>query len=90
MCASDRKKALEHFSNRKVPVVSDSFTEAGDISVADCFEIARLICHGYKEGGFGHVAIVYTNFVNMMVQEPKFIPNFAAAGYEVTASEGCT
>ena len=43
------KKALEHFSNRKVPVVSDSFTEAGDISVADCF-------------------------VNMMVQEPKFIP----------------
>ena len=68
------KKALEHFSNRKVPVVSDSFTEAGDISVADCFEIARLICHGYKEGGFGHVAIVYTNFVNMMVQEPKFIP----------------
>lgn len=24
--------------------------------------------------GFGHVAIVYTNFVNMMVQEPKFIP----------------
>ena len=27
-----------------------------------------------KEGGFGHVAIVYTNFVNMMVQEPKFIP----------------
>ena len=54
--------------------MADSFTEAGDISVADCFEIARLICHGYKEGGFGHVAIVYTNFVNMMVQEPKFIP----------------
>lgn len=74
MCASDRKEGIGAFSNRKVPVVSDSFTEAGDISVADCFEIARLICHGYKEGGFGHVAIVYTNFVNMMVQEPKFIP----------------
>ena len=35
------KKALEHFSNRKVPVVSDSFTEAGDISVADSIQIPR-------------------------------------------------
>ncbi len=69
---------------------ADSFTEAGDISVADCFEIARLICHGYKEGGFGHVAIVYTNFVNMLVAGAGIYSNFAAAGYEVTASEGCT
>lgn len=68
------KKALEHFSNRKVPIVTDAFPEAGDISVADCFEIARLVCSGYKEGGFGHVALVYTNFVNMMTQEPKLIP----------------
>ena len=68
------KKALEHFSNRKVPIVTDAFPEAGDISVADCFEIARLVCSGYKEGGFGHVALVYTHFVNMMTQEPKLIP----------------
>lgn len=68
------KKALEHFSNRKVPIVTDAFLEAADISVADCFEIARLVCSGYKEGGFGHVALVYTNFVNMMTQEPKLIP----------------
>ncbi len=68
------KKALEHFSNRKVPIVTDEFWEAGDISVTDCFEIANLVCRGFKEGSFGHVAIVYTNFINMMTQEPKSIP----------------
>lgn len=68
------KKALEHFASRKYPIVTDAFQEAGDISVADCFEMARLICKGFKSGGFGHVAIAYTNFVNMMSQVPAVIP----------------
>lgn len=68
------KKALEYFANRKMPILTEEFLEAGDISVADCFEMARLVCEGYKNGGFGHVAIIYTNFVNMMTQEPKQIP----------------
>lgn len=68
------KKALDHFSSRKVPILTDTFPEAGDISVADCFELARLICRAYRDGGFGHVAVAYTNFINMMSQEPAIIP----------------
>ena len=67
------KKALEHFSNRKVPVVSDSFTEAGDISVADCFEIARLLCEEFRAGKYGHIGLCYTGFVSMLTQEPRVI-----------------
>ena len=68
------KKSMERFSGRMMPVLTDAFQEAQGISVADCFEIARLICEAYRNGAFGHVAIAYTNFVNMMTQEPSIIP----------------
>ena len=68
------KKSYDRYSGRSVPIISDSFMIAQDISVSDCFEIARIVCSAYRKGAFGHLTVAYTKFVNMMTQEPELIP----------------
>ena len=48
--------------------------KAGDISVADCFEMANLLCGEFKKGEFGHIDLCYTKFVSMLSQQPSAIP----------------
>ena len=45
------KKAVEYFERHKIRILTDSFAIAGDISVSDCFEISRLVCQKFLEGG---------------------------------------
>ncbi len=68
------KKAVDYFKRRDVQIVTEAFSEAGDISVSDCFEMARLLCREYLAGRFGHISICYTEFVSMMTQTPKVDP----------------
>ena len=42
----------------------------GELSVSDCFTIAKLLCRTFKSGDFGHVALGYTNFISMLSQRP--------------------
>ena len=64
------KKAVEYCKRKGITLVTEAFSEAGDISVADCFEMARLLCREYKEGKYGHIAVCYTEFKSMMTQIP--------------------
>jgi F-type H+-transporting ATPase subunit gamma len=50
--------------------VTEEFAEAADISVSDCFEIAKLLCSAYRAGEYGHMALCYTNFISMLSQKP--------------------
>ena len=68
------KKSLDRFAGHSVPIITDSFQIAQDITVSDCFEIARVVCEAFRRGDFGHLEIAYTRFVNMMTQEPAIIP----------------
>ena len=65
------KKAVEYFKRRKVECVTEAFAEVADISVADCFEIANLLCTEFKKGSFGHIELCYTKFVSMLSQRPE-------------------
>ena len=38
------KKAVEYFRQRGVECLTDRFAEIAGVSVADCFEIAKLLC----------------------------------------------
>ena len=68
------KKSLDRFAGHSVPIISDHFQIAQDITVSDCFEIARIVCEAFRRGAFGHLAVAYTKFVNMMSQVPAMIP----------------
>ncbi len=68
------KKAVEYFHRRGIEILTEDFATVADISVADCFEIARLLCREYREGRFGHIELCYTEFVSMLSQRPEVYP----------------
>ena len=68
------KKAVEYSKRNGFACVTDSFGEIADVSVADCFEMANLLCGEFKKGEFGHIDLCYTKFVSMLSQQPSAIP----------------
>ena len=68
------KKAVEYSKRNGFACVTESFSEIADISVADCFEMANLLCGEFKNGEFGHIDLCYTKFVSMLSQQPDAIP----------------
>lgn len=65
------KKAVEYFHRRGTKCLTEDFAEIADISVADCFEMANLLCAEFRKGTFGHIELCYTNFVSMLSQQPE-------------------
>ena len=68
------KKAVEYFRRRRIPIVTEGFAEIAGISVSDCFEMARILCEGFCNGEYGHIELVYTEFISMLSQIPKDYP----------------
>ena len=68
------KKAVEYSKRNGFACVTESFVEIADVSVADCFEMANLLCGEFKKGEFGHIDLCYTKFVSMLSQQPSAIP----------------
>lgn len=67
------KKAVEYFRRRGIPALTEDFAEVAEISVADCFEIAHLLCAEFVKGTFGHIELCYTTFVSMLSQQAGVI-----------------
>ena len=44
------KKAVEYAHRRNLPILTEEFAEIAEISVADCFEMASLLCSAFKKG----------------------------------------
>ena len=65
------KKAVEYFKQRGVERLTEQFAEIAGVSVADCFEIAHLLCEEFKKGTFGHIELCYTVFKSMLSQQPE-------------------
>lgn len=68
------KKAVEFFARRSVPMLTQSFAEAGDLSVSDCFEISRLICKKFIGDEFDEIRLCFTQFVSMLTQTATILP----------------
>lgn len=62
------KKAVEYFARHKVPMVTQAFAEAGDLSVSDSFEISKIVCQKFLEGEFDEIRLCFTQFVSMLTQ----------------------
>ena len=68
------KKAVDFFRSRKADILTESVAEAEDLSVGDCFTLAKQLCKAYLAGTFGEIHIVYTNFVSVLSQTPAVLP----------------
>ena len=71
------KKAVDFFRSRKVEILSEAYLEAEDVSVGDCFTMAKMLCKAYLAGEFDEIRVGYTNFVSVLSQTPatlKMLP----------------
>lgn len=64
---------MEYAKSRKLEILTDSFAEIANLSVADSFEIARALCREFRKGTFGR-RLCYTKFVSMLSQMPVSVP----------------
>jgi F-type H+-transporting ATPase subunit gamma len=64
------KKTADFFRSKNVPILTEQYCEAEDISVGDCFSAAKILCRQYLAGEFDEVCIAYTNFVSVLSQTP--------------------
>ena len=62
------KKAMDYFRGHNVPMLSESYGNAEDISVGDCFTIAKLLCKTYLAGQADAIYLTYTQFDSVLSQ----------------------
>ena len=65
------KRAVDFCTRKGIEIATSEFSEAGSISITDCFAISNLVTQGYLSGQFDEVSIIYTQFVSMLTQTPK-------------------
>ena len=64
------KKAVDYFQNHDVPVLTDSYAEAADVSIGDCFSVAKQLSKAFLNGEFDEVHVAFTTFVSILSQTP--------------------
>ena len=64
------KKALDFFRAKKMPLFSEKYAEAEDVSISACFSLARRLCKAFQAGEFDEIRIGYTNFISVLSQVP--------------------
>ena len=82
------KKAIDFFRSRSMPMLSESHATAADVSIGDCFSIARLLCKAYLNGEFDAVYVAYTNFVSVLSQTPAVLQLLPLSSGEAGADTG--
>ena len=67
------RKAAEFFKLRGVPMLTESHTHAEQMSVGDCFSVAKQLCKAYLAGEVDEVLVGYTDFVSVLSQTPRVV-----------------
>ena len=71
------KKAVDYFKSHKVPVMTETYAEAADMDIGDCFSAAKQLCKAFLEGEYDEIHVAYTNYVSVLSQVPaarKLLP----------------
>ena len=79
------KKTVDFFRSRKLPLLTESYAEAADMSIGDCFSVAKQLAKAYCRGEFDEIVIGYTNFVSVLSQTPatlRLLPLLPSASGE--------
>ena len=64
------KKAVDFLSSRNIPVLTVDYADASDVTLGDCFTVAKMLSKLYLSGSYDRIYVVYTNFVSVLSQTP--------------------
>ena len=62
------KKALDYYRSHNWRILSDSYGVAEEVSVGDCFSLAKLLCKAYLSGEADEICLAYTQFGSVLSQ----------------------
>ena len=65
------RKALEFFQARGAELMTRDYATAEDMSVGDCFSLAKQLCKAFRAGEVDEVVVGFTNFVSVLSQTPE-------------------
>lgn len=65
------KKTVDFFKSREIPMMTATYAEAAEVSLGDCFTVAKDLCKRYLNGEIDHVYVTYTRFVSVLSQNPE-------------------
>ena len=64
------KKAVDYFKSHGYSILTETYAEAADVSIGDCFSIAKQLSKGYLAGEYDEIVVAYTGFVSVLSQTP--------------------
>ena len=64
------KKAVDYFRSHNIPMLTETYAEAAEVSIGDCFSVAKQVSKAYLFGEFDEVRVAYTTFKSVLSQEP--------------------
>lgn len=82
------KKMVDFFRTRQIPTLTGEKMNAAEVSVGDCFSMAKQLCKAYLRGEIDEIIVVYTKFVSVLSQTPqvlRLLPLTAKAAEEPKA-----
>ncbi|MBR5293220.1 MAG: ATP synthase F1 subunit gamma [Oscillospiraceae bacterium] len=62
------KKAVDYFRSKGYALLAESYAEAAEVDIGDCFSIAKLLSKAWLAGNFDEIHVAYTNFVSVLSQ----------------------
>ena len=65
------KKAVDFFKHHKISLLSESYCDAEDMTLGDCFTAAKTLCRYFVSGEFDEIIVAYTDFVSVLSQVPR-------------------
>ena len=69
-CLPIGRKAVDFLKARGIPLLTDAHAHAEDVSLGDCFTIAKSLCKRFLAGEFDEIRVAYTSFVSVLSQTP--------------------
>lgn len=64
------KKAVDFFRSKKVPMLTESYAQAADMDIGDCFTVSKQLSRAFLAGEFDEIHVAYTTFVSVLSQTP--------------------
>ena len=80
------RKAVDFLKARGIPLISEEYVEAEDVSVGDCFSISRMLAKAFRAGEYGEIQLFYTNFVSVLSQKPMDMKLLPLSGEDFSAA----
>jgi F-type H+-transporting ATPase subunit gamma len=62
------KRSVDYFRAHGIPALTECYGEAADVTIGDCFSIAKLLSKVWLAGNFDEIHVAYTNFVSVLSQ----------------------